>query len=84
VYQDGTATQQLTVGQLICTSPLADGGSTQAFTGGAFPMVPAATWTEVTETLTVPTGCTTAQFVISQNGGTTFPDIFVDDVFIGQ
>lgn len=38
------------------------------------------TWLEMSGTLTVPAGCTTAQLYLQQNGGSTFPDLYLDDV----
>lgn len=40
------------------------------------------TWVELAGTLAVPTGCTTVQLYVQQGGGSTFPDIFVDDLVV--
>jgi endo-1,4-beta-xylanase len=42
--------------------------------------VPSASWTQMTGTLNVPANCTTAQVYVQQNGGATFPNIYVDDL----
>jgi hypothetical protein len=64
----------------------ADAGSTYYNVG--FPTIAANTWTFFTGTLTVPANCTSMFLVVSQDNaqGLTmpFPDIFLDDVFVGQ
>jgi hypothetical protein len=56
--------------------------------GGGFPVVVQNTWTFVSGTLTVPANCTSMNLVISQDTAqglaAPFPDIFVDDVFVGH
>lgn len=42
--------------------------------------VPSGAWTEMSGTLNVPASCTTAQVYVQQNGGATFPNIYVDDL----
>jgi endo-1,4-beta-xylanase len=42
--------------------------------------VPSDTWTELAGTLNVPASCITAQVYVQQNGGTTFPNLYVDDL----
>jgi endo-1,4-beta-xylanase len=51
----------------------------------SFPTVAAATgpsgsWVSLAGTFTVPPGCTTAEIFLHQNGGSTFPNIYVDDL----
>jgi hypothetical protein len=81
VLQDGTAAATLNYGQ-ECLG--ADGS--QTFPGGGPAVsVPANTWTLLSGTLTVPSGCASVEFFVSQaSGATTFPDLFVDEVFVGQ
>jgi hypothetical protein len=96
VMQDGQAPLNMTIAQAVC-NPGDGGGNT--FSGGIFRSIPAGTWTLVSGTVTVPTGCATVQLLFGQNGAATFPDggpqetadggqlfpdLFVDDVFIGQ
>ena len=51
----------------------------------SFPTVAAAaagsgTWVQLTGTFTVPSGCSTADLYLHQNGASVFPDLYVDDL----
>lgn len=51
----------------------------------SFPTVAVATgssgaWTQLSGTFTVPSGCTSADLYLHQNGGASFPDLYVDDL----
>lgn len=53
----------------------------------SFPTVSAKTtqsgqWMQMSGTLQMPAGCTTAQLYVQQNGGSTFPDLYLDDVSV--
>jgi hypothetical protein len=84
VLQDGTSSLQMTIqGYGTC-------GSAQYInlgpaTGTGFPTVAPNTWTFVSGTLTVPTGCTAMDLIIEQDGAqSALPDLFVDDVYVGE
>jgi hypothetical protein len=87
VLQDGTSTVQANIqavaeGTGNCVSP--DAGNA-GFLNIAFPMIAPNTWTFVSGTFTVPAACTSLSLVVGNaSNGTTFPDILVDDVFVGQ
>lgn len=40
------------------------------------------TWIELAGNLTIPADCTAAQVYLQQNGGTSFPDLYLDDVSV--
>ena len=84
VLQDGTSSLQMTIqGYGTCGSSQFINLGPAAGTG--FPTIAPNTWAFVSGTLTVPTGCTAMNLVIEQDGAqTALPDIFVDDVFVGQ
>jgi hypothetical protein len=81
--QDGgmiTGAQPITFGG-VCNE--ADGG--QVFPAGATVMAMPNQWTFLSGTLTVPAGCATMQFFVTQpQSATEFPDLFVDEAFFGQ
>ncbi|HTQ04504.1 MAG TPA: endo-1,4-beta-xylanase, partial [Polyangiaceae bacterium] len=41
------------------------------------------TWVELSGTFTVPANCTEVTLFLNQNGGSTFPDMYVDDLVAG-
>ena len=41
---------------------------------------PSGAWVELAGTFTVPSGCTAVDVFLHQSGGTTFPDLYVDDL----
>jgi hypothetical protein len=43
---------------------------------------PSGAWTNLQGTLTIPAGCTDAQVYVQQFDGTTFPDVYVDDLVV--
>ncbi len=80
--QDGTTAVQLAAGG-VCV--LADGGLSD-YTATVDVTASPNTWTFISGTITVPDGCATMQFVISQPTSAVlpFPDIFADEVFVGR
>jgi len=84
ILQDGAGSLQMTIqGYGTC-------GTTQFINlgpsaGTGFPTIAPNTWTFVSGTLTVPTGCTAMSLIVEQDGAqSALPDLFVDDVFVGQ
>jgi endo-1,4-beta-xylanase len=72
--QDGTSSIQLVLnGRLECGA-----NTTYPYIAGA--TVAQDTWVVLTGTLTVPSGCTNALIYLNQGTGTTFPDLYIDDV----
>ncbi|MFZ5891634.1 MAG: endo-1,4-beta-xylanase [Myxococcota bacterium] len=74
--QDSAAAQ----GVILSASLTCNGAQT-------FPTIATATpaggaWVEMSGSLTVPAGCTTVQLYLQQNGGSTFPDLYLDDVVV--
>jgi hypothetical protein len=83
VLQDGTSTLQMTIqgyavcggAQFINLSPSSNG----------FPFILPNTWTFVSGTLTIPSGCTAVNLVVAQDGAqSSLPDVYVDDVFVSK
>jgi GH35 family endo-1,4-beta-xylanase len=64
---------------LLLSAKLACNGS-ESFPTLAAPSVPSGAWTQVNGTLNVPAGCSTVQVYLQQNGGSTFPNLYVDDL----
>jgi hypothetical protein len=89
VRQDGTGNLQLTIqGTGACGADAGTQYINLSPTTGGFPTIAPNTWTFATGTLTVPANCTSMFLAVSQNGAQSltapFPDVFVDDVFVGQ
>jgi hypothetical protein len=84
ILQDGTSSLQMTIqGYGTCGTAQFINLGPSAATG--FPTIGPNTWTFVSGTLTVPTGCTAMSLIIEQDGAqSALPDLFVDDVFVGQ
>jgi hypothetical protein len=87
VYQDGAATTGIAVQGRCADNEAGNGGNN--FFGFVNAMIPPNTWTFVSGTIAIdaPTLATCQSpvtMVVNQQGGTAFPDLFVDDVFVGQ
>jgi hypothetical protein len=72
--QDGTDAIQLVLsGRLDC-----DGVTSYPYIAGA--TAAQDTWVVLSGTLTVPSGCSDALLYLNQGTGSTFPDLYIDDV----
>ncbi|HEX9620935.1 MAG TPA: endo-1,4-beta-xylanase [Polyangiaceae bacterium] len=67
-----------TVNLVLTGRRTCDGASTFHFIGST--SAAPATWVNITGNLSVPAGCTLVQIYVEQNGGSTFPNIYVDDL----
>lgn len=74
--QDSAAAQAL----LLSASLTCNGAQTFPTIASATPA--GNTWVEMVGTLNVPAGCTGVQLYLQQNGGSTFPDLYLDDVIV--
>jgi hypothetical protein len=81
-YHSATSPLQASIGG-VCED--VDGGPIN-FLPGPTPTVAADVWTFVSGSMTVPQGCATMVFFVGQptNAVAPFPDIFADEVFVGQ
>jgi hypothetical protein len=80
VMQDGDASAPMALGG-VCI-PLEGGTNYPA--GPTFTALPN-TWTFATGSMVVPAGCATMAFFVGQQmSATAYPDIFADEVYVGQ
>jgi hypothetical protein len=85
VQHDGPMPTGLALGA-VCTP--ADGGSAVYPGGPTVQMVSPNRWTLLSGTMTIPSGCATVRFFVGQPTSamslTSFPDLFADEVYVGN
>jgi len=66
---------------LLLSAKLVCNGAESFTTVGSMSAAPN-TWVELSGTLAVPAACTTVQLYVQQGGGSTYPNLFVDDLVV--
>jgi endo-1,4-beta-xylanase len=74
------ALQSSTAALDLLLSASLDCGGVQSFPTLAAVTAAPSTWTELSGVLDVPANCNTVQVYVQQNGGATFPNLYVDDI----
>jgi hypothetical protein len=93
IMQDGASPLLLLFSaKLVCVTPIdagGDGGQQTSYPYVSQVETIANTWTQLTGTLSVPSGCTLALLYLNQNtnspltdAGPQFPNLYIDDVYI--